>query len=111
MVGRRIVTLLERVVVSRKTPADGRLMISADSAARLAALGGLSVEHEGERADARLHEMTCTCTKEGAHEGRGAHVHHFVESPLLRTLGPGSEITLELDEGSATLRVLLRDQR
>ena len=95
-------TLLERVVVSRKTPGDGRLMISAASAARLEALGGVALERGGERAAARLHAMTCTC---GKGDGHGAHVHHFVESPLLKALEPGTEVALELDERAATLRV------
>jgi hypothetical protein len=98
--------LLERVIVSRKTPGDGRLMISAASAARVAALGQVTLERNGERGPARLHEMTCTCAKGGAKgEGHGEHVHHFVESPLLTALVPGSEVALELDERAATLRV------
>jgi hypothetical protein len=99
-------TLLERVVVSRKTPGDGRLMISAASAARLAALGTVALERDGERGAARLHEMTCTCAKGGVKgEGHGEHVHHFVESPLLKALEPGKEVALELDDRAATLRV------
>jgi hypothetical protein len=95
-------TLLEKVVVSRKTPGDGRLMISAASAARLGSLGGVTLERGGERGPARVHEMTCTCAKG---EGHGAHVHHFVESPLLKALDPGQEVALELDDRAATLRV------
>jgi hypothetical protein len=95
-------TLLERVTVSRKTPGDGRLMISSASAARLGALGQVTLERDGERGLARLHEMTCTCAKGGEH---GQHVHHFVESPLLTALTPGSSVGLELDEGTATLYV------
>ena len=99
-------TLLERVVVSRKTPGDGRLMISAASAARLAALGAVTLERGGERGGARLHEMTCTCARGDAQaEGHAAHVHHFVESPLLKALEPGREVALELDEHRATLTV------
>jgi hypothetical protein len=96
------VSLLERVVVSRKTPGDGRLMISAASAARLAALGDVALERGGERGAARLHSMTCTCAKG---EGHGPHVHHFVESPLLKALEPGTEVALELDDRAATLRI------
>jgi hypothetical protein len=95
-------TLLERVVVSRKTPGDGRLMITAASAARLATIGSLSVERAGERAPGRLHEMTCTCDKGGGH---GAHVHHFVESAPLKMLEPGKEVALELEEATRVLRV------
>ena len=94
-------TLLERVVVSRKTPGDGRLMISSASAARLETLGDVALERGSERGVARVHAMTCTCAKGEGH----AHVHHFVESPLLKALTPGMEVALELDEPRATLRI------
>jgi len=64
------------------------------------------VERGGERGPGRLAALTCSCAKGGAHaEGGGAHVHHFVESALLKTLEPGSDVALELDEQAATLRV------
>ena len=91
-------TLLERVVVSRKTPADGRLMISAPSAARLASAGvAMAVEYAGRRAPARLVSIACSCGKGPA----GEHVHHFVESPLLAELVPKEELNLMLDESGA----------
>ena len=95
-------TLLERVVVSRKTPADGRLMISAPSAARPASTGvAMAVEHAGRRAPARLVSVACSCGKGPA----GEHVHHFVESPLLAELVPKEELNLMLDESGGTVRV------
>ena len=39
-------------------------------------------------------QMTCTCAKSG---NSGQHVHHFVESVVLRALEPGATVRLELD--------------
>ena len=95
---------LETVVVSRKTPADGRLLITEALAERLAAIGPqLAVERHGELATARVHRMTCTCGK-GA-SGAAAHVHHFLESPLLAALMPGAEVALRLSEAGSVLSV------
>ena len=86
--------LIEQCTVSRKTPLDGKLEISAAAAARLAALGAsFSLESEGRDASARLIELTCNCAKGGA---AGAHVHHFVESEALRALRPGAAVRLQL---------------
>ena len=91
--------LLERRAVSRKTPLDGRLEISAASAERLAALGGeVALASGADSGRARLQSMTCSCAK-GAGSG---HVHHFVESPLLARLGPETTVRVELDESRAT---------
>ena len=85
----------ETVVVSRKTPDDGRLLIPEALADQLETAGpDLAVQSGGETAPARLHSMTCTCGK-GA-SGPGAHVHRFVESPLLTSLVPGTEVVLRL---------------
>ena len=95
--------LLERRSVSRKTPLDGKLEISAEAAARLAALGDdFALASAGRSGRARLHAMTCSCAKASA---AGSHVHHFVESPLLRALAPGSDVRVELDERDSTVRV------
>jgi hypothetical protein len=94
--------LLERTLVSRKTQLDGKLEISADTATRLASLGNaLAVVNRGERGSARVVSMTCTCGKRRG----GPHVHHFVESPILSSLVAGSEVRLDLDQDSATLRI------
>jgi hypothetical protein len=94
--------LLDERTVSRKTPLDGRLEISAAAADRLAALGNdfalVSGEHEGR---GRLKSLTCTCAKGTA----GGHVHHFVESPLLVALAPGAIVRVELDERTSVVRV------
>lgn len=95
--------LLEQRPVSRKTPLDGKLEISPDAAARLAALGDeFPLASGGQEGRGRLHSMTCSCAKAAA---TGSHLHYFVESPLLTGLVPGSEVRVELDEERAALRV------
>ena len=95
--------LLEQRPVSRKTPLDGKLEISPEAAARLAALGAeFPLASGGREGRGRLESMTCNCTKAAA---SGSHVHHFVESPLLTGLVPGSEVRVELDEERSALRV------
>lgn len=96
--------LLERRTVSRKTPRDGRLEISAESAAQLAALAvEFTVVSGGATGRGRLEAMPCGCVKGAG----GGHVHHFVESPLLMALVPETTVLVELDDerGSPTVRV------
>ena len=94
--------LLEQRTVSRKTPRDGRLEITAESFARLEALGDDFALARGDaEGRARLHSMPCGCAK-GATSG---HVHHFVESPLLMALVPESTVLVELEESTGTVRV------
>ena len=99
--------LIEQRIVSRKTPLDGRLEISASTVTQLEPLGetfALRTAHgEGQ---ARLYAMTCTCAKS---ESTGQHVHHFVESDVLRALEPGTHVRLELEgtrPGSPVLAIL-----
>ena len=91
--------LLERRTVSRKTPLDGMLEISADAAARLAPLLGddFALASAGRTGRARLRSMPCGCAKGAG----GGHVHHFVESPLLTSLVPESVVRVELDDAPA----------
>lgn len=87
---------IERRTVSRKTPLDGKLEISAAAAARLETLGAsFPLRTASAEGRARLHEMSCTCTKASA---SGQHLHHFVESDALRSLEPGTDVRLELDD-------------
>jgi hypothetical protein len=90
--------LIEECPVSRKTPNDGMLEISSAAAAKLAALGPeFPVRSEGRDGTARLHAMACTCAK-----GAGAsHIHHFIESPMLRALIPGTDVRVEMDDQPA----------
>jgi hypothetical protein len=87
--------LIEQPTVSRKTPLDGRLEISESTVAQLAPLGDtFAVRTAHGSGEGRLHEMTCTCAKSAS---TGQHVHHFVESDVLRALEPGARVRLELD--------------
>ena len=93
--------LIERRLVSRKTPLDGRLEISYDAATRLASLGSqFPIRAVNEVGVARVESMPCTCEKGQT----GQHVHHFVESAILRALIPGSEVSVEIDGASAVVR-------
>jgi hypothetical protein len=94
--------LLDERSVSRKTPLDGRLEISAEAADRLTPLGDeFALACAGHDGRARLHKLTCTCEKGSG----GSHVHHFVESPLLASLAPGTIVRVELDESAQTVCV------
>lgn len=95
---------LEQRPVSRKTPLDGRLEISAGVAARLGSLGTeFPVVAPGGEGTGRLESLACTCAK-GATPG-GQHVHHFVSSPLFRNLVAGSDVRVELDAARGALRI------
>ena len=94
--------IIEEREVSRKTPHDGKLEISAEAAARLAPLGAdFSLVAGGREARGRVERMACTCAK-GAGSG---HEHHFVAAPALRALAPGSTVRVELDAEAGTVRV------
>lgn len=87
---------IEQCTVSRKTPLDGKLEISAAAAAKIETLGeSFPLRTASGEGRARLHEMTCTCTKASA---SGQHLHHFVESNALRALEPGTDVRVELDD-------------
>lgn len=97
--------LIEQRTVSRKTPLDGKLEISARAAEQLASLGAtFPLRTSGGEGSARLHEMSCTCAKAAT---TGQHLHHFVESDILRALEPGTDVRVELDDarpGSLSIR-------
>jgi hypothetical protein len=98
---------LETCKVSRKTPRDGKLQISATTYKSLLGAGELlSVRVLQQQARAALATLDCTCNKEhGAQPGDahhanaagGAHKHFFLESALLRDLSPGEPVRLDLD--------------
>jgi hypothetical protein len=96
--------LIEQRTVSRKTPLDGKLEISAAASERLHSLGdSFPLRTASGEGRARLHAMSCTCAKSSA---SGAHQHYFVESDLLRALEANSEVRVELDDahpGSLTI--------
>jgi hypothetical protein len=83
---------IDRRIVSRKTPRDGKLEISEAAAARLAEVGtDVAVEWNGATAPAELSQFSCSCGKAG-----GAHEHHFLQSPILASLPVGAEVDLFL---------------
>ena len=94
--------LLDERTVSRKTPLDGRLEISAAAADRLAALGDeFALVSSGREGRGQLRHMECTCAKGSG----GGHVHHFVESALLAALAPGTAVRVELDARAPVVHV------
>jgi hypothetical protein len=87
---------IEQRTVSRKTPNDGKLEISASAAAQLASLGeSFAVRTSSSEGRARLHAMSCTCEKAAT---SGQHHHHFVESDILRALEPGTDVRVAIDD-------------
>ena len=86
--------VLEVREVSRKTPRDGRLEISDESARRLRPLAAtLTVVLDDQRGPATLESMACACEKGGT---SGGHLHHFVAAPLLMSLVAGETVVVEL---------------
>ncbi|MGI8498017.1 MAG: hypothetical protein ACR2OG_10615 [Gemmatimonadaceae bacterium] len=93
--------LLERCVVSRKTPRDGKLEITEDAATIMRPHHRLVVELRGTIASARLDSMTCGC--------RGSsdpHIHYFLEAELLKSLRPEAHVALEMAEATGTISVI-----
>ena len=92
---------LERRTVSRKTAKDGRLEITKRAAEKFSALAAsFDVDVSGARSQASLGTMECTC--------RGAdnpHVHYFIQSPVLKALGAGDEVDLDLDVQTGVVRI------
>jgi hypothetical protein len=102
---RRGAQAIERRTVSRKTPGDGKLEITKVAAERLEPLGAeFSLVVDDVAGGGTLASMPCTCRG-----GDKPHVHHFVESELLRSLAAGSEVDLfleVLDDGVRRLLVV-----
>jgi hypothetical protein len=96
--------LLERRLISRKTPGDGRIEITARAAGRLRDLGhALEVEVGGDRGTATVQSMRCTCRGDAK-----PHAHYFLQSPPFTRLTPGTEVDLELDESLGVVRLIMR---
>jgi hypothetical protein len=95
--------LLERRMVSRKTPGDGKLEISADTAATLrgALPDGFPLSLAGAAGRGRVSAISCSCAKARA---GGMHEHHFLESELFRSLVPEREVTISLAGGAVEVR-------
>jgi hypothetical protein len=91
-----------QVVVSRKTPLDGRLEIPELLAHRLAASEvALTVSIPGGEAEVRLEEMACTCAKGAG----GNHLHHFLAADALKALPAGANVNLEVDVDEGLVRI------
>ena len=94
--------LLDRRIVSRKTPLDGKLEIGAEAAAQLSSRGSeVSLRMNERNTTATVSSMACTCGRAGG----GNHVHHFLESPLLMELSEGQTVRVEWDETRAAVSV------
>lgn len=90
---------IDRRTVSRKTPGDGKLEISAAAAAQLAQFGeSVPVEWNATLAPATLSAFTCSCGKRD-----GPHDHHFLQSPIFTSLPVGAEVDLILRAGTVHL--------
>ena len=87
-------TMLQAAVVSRKTPRDGKLEISAQTAERLGGVGtNIRVSAQGTSAAGMVVSMPCGC------KGETRHVSHvFLHSDVLRALPPESSVVLELEQ-------------
>lgn len=85
--------LLEVLTVSRKTPSDGKLEITAETARRLAPFAArLQVTVGEQRAPATVMRMRCICEKRAGE----AHEHQFLASEVMRALPPNETVVLEL---------------
>ena len=93
-----------QVVVSRKTPLDGRLEIPESLAHRLASGDvPLVISLPGTQAEVRVEEMACTCAK-----GAGAnHQHHFLAAEALKSLPAGANVNLVVDVEEGSVRIEL----
>lgn len=86
---------VERTVVGRKTPGDGKLEISGTLAGALGGVGVVLVVHmDGRDATGSVSVLACTCAKAGA---SGQHEHHFVQCDAFRELEVGTELQLSAE--------------
>jgi hypothetical protein len=93
-----------QVVVSRKTPLDGRLEIPESLAHRLITSDApLVVSIPGAQEEVRVEEMPCTCAKGAG----GNHVHHFLAAEALKSLPVGANVNLAVDVDDGSVRIEL----
>ncbi len=96
-------TVIERAVVSRKTPGDGKLEVSPQLAIALGGDGTIVQVRIAEReAPGTVEIMSCTCAKAGT---SGRHEHHFVQCDAFRDMAVGAE--LQLTAQGAAIDVVL----
>ena len=97
--------LLETTSVSRKTPGDGKLEITKQTAERLRSAGAaLTVTLGDIESTGAVVSMPCTCAKAAG----TAHEHQFLQSELLRSLSPDLTVEIALDPAPTPARVYLR---
>jgi len=97
-------TPLEYRTVSRKTPGDGKVEITRPVADKLKRVGTrLQIETPAGKGTAELTSMPCTCRGEN-----NPHEHWFLASPLLRSLVPGTEISLSLEDKTVVVSQAVR---
>lgn len=83
---------VERTVVGRKTPGDGKLEISQAFAKALGDDGtALVFRLDGRDARGSVSVLACSCEKAGA---SGKHEHHFVQCDAFRELPVGTKLRL-----------------
>ena len=88
---------VERTVVGRKTPGDGKLEVSQEFAKALGGDGtALVFRVDGRDARGSVSVLACTCEKAGA---SGKHEHHFVQCDAFRQLQVGTELRLQPEGG------------
>ncbi|MFN2400018.1 MAG: hypothetical protein ABR543_15470 [Gemmatimonadaceae bacterium] len=98
---------LETAIVSRKTPGDGKLEISLETAT---AIGmdrqGLTVALSGSAGSAQVSSVLCGCGRaDGAKSAK--HVHYFLMCDLLRSLKPDERVSVLLDDVSRDVTIEL----
>jgi hypothetical protein len=94
--------VLEEVTVSRKTPRDGKLEVSAATSSQIEWLGdAFNVTSLDEEGSGTREALVCRCAK---HEGM-RHVHHFIVSPLFHRLAPDTRLRVVLAAAARELRL------
>lgn len=98
---------LETSKASRKTPNDGKLEISEETAT---AIGmdrpGLMVALGGSAGSAQVSSLLCTCGRAGGATSAG-HVHYFLTCDLLRKLKPDERVSVLMDDASRDVTIEL----
>jgi hypothetical protein len=84
--------MVDKGVVGRKTPGDGKLEVSPAIAQALGGAGAsIQVRLTSDQQSGTVEIMECTCAKAGA---SGKHEHHFVQCDAFRSLPVGAELVL-----------------
>ena len=100
---------LETVRVSRKTPGDGKLQVTATTFRSVEGAGNrLTVALRSREAACGVQTIECTCNKGEHAAGAGvAHRHYFLQSTLFHSLTPEATVRLDLD--GVRMRVMVTE--